>query len=140
MLFLYLQLCFDILLFILSEKRDTAYAAFQRGQPLRVSYALASSLGTRVLVKSIRRGRQVATIDRGAARSVGDEGPVTKELAEQLDVRRLAATGAGARVLEQRPQQLRALDRIGLELGAVKIGEAEEELVVLPLRGTQRKL
>ena len=56
------------------------------------------------------RGRQVAAVDRGAAGGVGDDQAVAEELAEQLDVGRFAAAGAGAGELEQRLQQLRALD------------------------------
>jgi len=50
-----------------------------------------------------RRGRQVAAIDRGAPGCVGDDRPVAKELAEQLDVGCFAAAGARAGIFEQGP-------------------------------------
>ena len=63
----------------------------------------------------VGRGRQVAAVDRGAAGGVGDERAVAEELGEQLDVGRLAAAGAGAGELEERLEELRALD-VELEL------------------------
>ncbi len=62
-----------------------------------------------VAVGRVGRRRQVAAVDRRAAGGVGDEQPVAEELGQQLQVRRLAAAGAGARVLEQRLEELRAL-------------------------------
>ena len=62
-----------------------------------------------VAVGRVRRRRQVAAVDRRAAGRVGDQQPVAEELREQLEVRRLAAAGAGARVFEQRLEELRAL-------------------------------
>ena len=59
-----------------------------------------------------RRRRQVAAVDRRAAGRVGDDHPVAEQLADQLEVRRLAAAGAGAGELEQRLEHLRALDRV----------------------------
>ncbi len=62
-----------------------------------------------VAVGRVRRRRQVAAVDRRAAGGVGDEQPVAEELRQQLQVRRLAAARARARVLEQRLEELRAL-------------------------------
>ena len=62
-------------------------------------------------VRRPRRRRQVAAVDRRAAGRVRDEQPVAEELGQELQVRRLAAAGAGAGELEQRLQHLRALDR-----------------------------
>ena len=59
-----------------------------------------------------RRRRQVGAVDRRAAGRVGDDHPVAEELADELDVRRLAAAAAGAGELEQRLEHLRALDRV----------------------------
>ena len=61
-------------------------------------------------VRAVGRRRQVAAVDRRAAGGVADQQPVAEELGQQLDVRRLAAAGAGAGVLEQRLQELGALD------------------------------
>ena len=55
-----------------------------------------------VAVRASRRRRQVAAVDRRAAGGVGDQQPVAEELGQQLEVRRLAAAGAGAGELEQR--------------------------------------
>ena len=57
------------------------------------------------------RRREVAAVDRRAAGGVGDDQPVADELGEQLEVRRLATAGTGARELEQRLEQLGTLDR-----------------------------
>ena len=58
--------------------------------------------------------------------------PIAEQLRQQLEVRRLAAAGAGAGVLEQRLQELRALD-VGLHARAVDFRQPEEERVVVPL-------
>jgi hypothetical protein len=50
-------------------------------------------------------GGQVAAVDGGAAGGVGDHGAVAEQLAEQLDVGRFAAAGAGAGELKQRLEQ-----------------------------------
>ena len=49
-----------------------------------------------VVVHRVRRGRQVAAVDRGATGGVGDDRAVAEQLRQHLDVRRLAAAGAGA--------------------------------------------
>ena len=59
-----------------------------------------------------RRRRQVGAVDRRAAGRVGHDHPVAEELADQPEVGRLAAAAAGARELEQRLQDLAALDRV----------------------------
>ena len=59
-----------------------------------------------------RRGRQVGAVDRRAAGRVGHDHPVAEELADEPDVGRLAAAAAGARELEERLEDLRALDRV----------------------------
>ena len=71
--------------------------------------------GPRALMR-VGRGGQVAAVDRRAAGGVGDHHAVAEELRQQLDVGRLAAAGAGAGELEQRLQELRALDRVELDL------------------------
>src|SRR5262249_2832632 len=93
-----------------------------------------------VAVGRVRRGREVAAVDRRAAGGVRDEEAIAEELRQQLQVRRLAAAGAGARVLEQRLQELRALVIDASDGGAVRLGQTEEELVVGALRLAQRRL
>ena len=59
-----------------------------------------------------RRRRQVGAVDRRAAGRVGHDHPIAEELADEPDVRRLAAAAAGTRELEERLEHLRALDRV----------------------------
>src|SRR6516225_5019174 len=66
------------------------------------------------------RDRQVAAVDRGAAGRVGDLEAIPKELRQQLEVGGLAAAPAGAGELEQRLQ----------ELNAVNIGEVDARAVI----------
>jgi hypothetical protein len=68
-------------------------------------------------VLGVRRGGQVAAVDRRAAGGVGDIHAVAEELRQQLDVRRLAAARAGAGELKQRLQQLHVLHLRVRELG-----------------------
>ena len=77
-----------------------------------------------VAVARVGRGRQVAAVDGGAARGVGDDRAVAEELGEQLDVGRLAAAGAGAGEFEERIEELGALHLVELEGRAVGRGEA----------------
>ena len=70
----------------------------------RVGPGRAAALG----VRGPGRRRQVAAVDRRAAGGVGDLQAVAEQLREQLEVRRLAAAGAGAGELEQRLEELRA--------------------------------
>ncbi len=58
-------------------------------------------------VHRVGRRRQVAAVNRRAAGRVGDERAVAEQLGHHFDVRRFAATRAGARELKQRLQQLR---------------------------------
>ena len=81
------------------------------------------------VVHRIRRARQIAAVDRRAARGVADEHAIAEELRQELDVRRLAAAGACAGELEQRQQELRALDRVGLDLRPIHVGNRHEEVV-----------
>ena len=60
-------------------------------------------------IEGVRCCRQVAAVDRRAARRIGDVEPVAEQLREQLDVRRLAAARAGAGELEERLQELQVL-------------------------------
>ena len=70
----------------------------------RVRPGRAAALG----VGRPRRGGQVRAVDRRAAGGVGHLQPIAEELRQQLQVRRLSATGARARELEQRLQELHA--------------------------------
>jgi hypothetical protein len=51
-------------------------------------------------------------------------------LGEELDVGRFAAAAAGPRELEQRPEQLGALDRVVLHPASVHLGDFQDELPV----------
>ncbi len=64
---------------------------------------------------------------RGAAGGVGDLGAVAEQLAEQLEIGRLAAAGAGAGELEQRLEELHAADVGEVDAGAVVDGQGLEE-------------
>ena len=85
-----------------------------------------------------RRGRQVAAVDGRATGGVGDGQPVAEQLGEQLQVRRLAAAGAGAGELEQRIQELGAADGAEVDSRAVSRRQLFEERDVLALRVHQR--
>ena len=91
-------------------------------------------------IAGVRRGGQVAAVDRRAAGGVGDIQPVAEELRQQLDVGRLSAARAGAGKLEERLQQLQILHLAVRELGAVHLGQAEEKLPVVALGLAQRRL
>ena len=86
-----------------------------------------------------RRGRQVAAVDRRAAGRVGDGQPVAEQLREQLQVRGLAAAGAGAGELEQRLEELRAAHGAEVDPRAVAARQLLEERDVLAL-GVQPRL
>ncbi len=86
-----------------------------------------------LLVKSPRRRRQVAAVNRRAASGVGDNGAVAEQLRDELDVGRLAAAGARAGKLEQRAEQLRVFDLADAELGAIHVRQREEEIPVFDL-------
>ena len=84
--------------------------------------------------------RQVAAIDRRAAGGVGDLQPVAEKLADQLDVGRLAAAGAGAGELEQRLEELHAAHIGEIDPRAVRQRQRLEEGEVALLRLDQRLL
>ena len=86
-----------------------------------------------VAVRRPRRRRQVAAVDRRAPGCVRDQHPVTEELGQHLEIRRLAAPFAGARVLEQRLQHLGALHRRRIDERPVDLGDREEEVEPLAL-------
>ena len=73
----------------------------------------STRLGRGLLDSSPRGSGQVAAVDRRAAGGIGDHDAVAEQLAEQLDIRGLAAAGAGPGELKQGLQQLRILDRFG---------------------------
>ena len=93
-----------------------------------------------VAVRRERRGRQVAAVNRRAARGVRHEGAVAEELREQLDVRRFAAPGARPRVLEQRLEELRRLVVDLRQIDARGVGQVEKERVVVALGVAERRL
>ena len=62
-------------------------------------------------VGAVRRGRERSSVNGGTTGSVGDHHMVTEELGDGLDVRGLAAAGAGARELEERLCELGVLHR-----------------------------
>ena len=61
------------------------------------------------------------------------------ELGEKLDVRSFTTALARSRILEERLEELRALD-VDFDLGTVDLGKVEEELIVFPLALAQRWL
>ena len=81
-------------------------------------------------ILAVRRGGQVAAINRRAAGRVGDIQPVAEQLRQQLDVSRLAATGACAGELKQRLQQLQVLHLAMRQLAAIHFRQAQEEVPV----------
>ena len=83
-----------------------------------------------------RRRRQVGAVDRRAARRVGHDHAVAEELADQPDVGRLAAAAARARELEERLEDLAALDRIVRDQAAVERWDRLEEV---PARLARRR-
>ena len=82
-----------------------------------------------------RRRREIAAVDRRASRGVCDQEAVAEQLRQELEVRRLTATGAGPRELEERLGKLRALD-VGGDPRPVHLRKVEEELEVSPLAVT----
>ncbi len=91
-----------------------------------------------VCVDRPRRRRLVSAVDRRAAGCVGDRQPVAEQLREELQVRRLAAPGAGARELEQRIEELRPAHRAEVHARAVGCRQLLEERDVLALAHEQR--
>ena len=88
----------------------------------------------------VRRGRQVAAVDRRAAGGIRDQCAVAEQLRHHLDVRSFAATGAGAGELEQRLQQLRVLHLAVRELLARQLRDGQEVVPVLVVLLAQRRL
>src|SRR5581483_5050380 len=70
---------------------------------------------------------------RRAAGRVRDEEPIADELGQELQVGRLATAGARAGELEERLEELRALDRGGVDERPLELRQRLEELPV-PLR------
>src|SRR5450759_2717534 len=85
-----------------------------------------------------RRRGQVPTVDRRAAGRVRDHSPVTEQLREELQVRRLAAAGARSGELEQRLEELGAAHRAEVHPGALGCRRRLEERDVVPLGGGER--
>ena len=75
-------------------------------------------------------GGEVAAVDGGAARGIGDAEVIAADLGEHLDVRGLAATRAGAGELKERALELGGLGR-QRHTGELSLGQTEEELPVL---------
>ena len=88
----------DGVLALLVERKAEAEAEFGVVFEERVCPGRAAAVG----VLRPRRRRQIAAEDRGTAGGVRDDGAVAEELRHQLQVRRLAAAGAGAGELEER--------------------------------------
>ena len=59
-----------------------------------------------VAIGRVRRGGQIATVDRRASGRVGDQQAVAEQLGQQFEIRSFAATGAGAGVFKQRLEKL----------------------------------
>ncbi len=81
-------------------------------------------------VGGVGGGGQVAAIDGGATGGVGNQQSVTVELGQQLDVGGLAAAGAGARVFEQRRDELGGANIDALQLLGRALREVQKEVVV----------
>ena len=93
-----------------------------------------------IRIFGVRRGRQIAAVNGRAAGGVRDEQPVAEELREQLDVRRLAATRARARELEERLLHLHFAHVLSRHLAAIHLRNREEEIPVRALGFAQRRL
>ena len=92
------------------------------------------------VVDAPRGGREVASVDGGAAGGVRYYRPVAEELREELEVRGFAAAGAGARELKERTEELYVFDGRGVELVSVGLGDVEEEVPVRALGFAERHL
>src|SRR5690606_35249913 len=93
------------------------------------------------------RRRQISAVDARAPRSIGHDGAVAEELAQEPEVGCLAAPRARARKFEERLEQLHVLDLRELErrlvavrAGAREVGQAQEEVPVDPFALADRKL
>ena len=114
---------------LLVDRQAEAHAELGTVLEQRVRPGRALALGR----LRVGRAGQVAAVDRRAARGVADQHAIAEQLRDELDVGRLAATGAGPGELEQRQQELRALDRVELDLGPIDVGDREEEVPAGPL-------
>ncbi len=83
-------------------------------------------------VRAIGRGGQVASVDGGTTRGVGDQRAIAEQLRQQLHVRRLAAAGARAGELEQGLEELTVL-RVLPKCGAVRLRDLQEVFEVVAL-------
>ena len=92
------------------------------------------------VVDAPRGGREVASVDGGAAGGVRDYRPVAEELREELEVRGLAAAGAGSRELKERSEKLYVFDGRGVEPVSVGLGDVEEEVPVRAFGFAERHL
>ena len=91
-------------------------------------------------IHRVRRGRQVAAVDRRASGGIGDQQTVAKKLREEFDVGRFAAAGASAGKFEERLEKLRVFHlSVGNAL-AVEFGQRKEKLPVGALLLAERCL
>ena len=86
------------------------------------------------------RGGQVAAVDRGAAGGIGDHHPIPKQLAGELEVGGLTATGAGPRKFEQGLLELLLRDVMPIQLASIGVGKGEEKTPVAAALLPQRAL
>ena len=91
-------------------------------------------------VHAVRRGRQVAAVDRRAAGRVADHCAVAEQPRHQRDVWRFAATCAGAGELEQRLQQLLVFHLPVRELLTRELWDLLEVIPPLVVLLAQRRL
>ncbi len=83
-------------------------------------------------VDAVGHGREGPAVDGGAAGRVGDNHPVPEELGNEPHVGGLAAAGAGAGKLEERLQELAALECLGIDtLGVDRQGVKEGDILHL---------
>ena len=138
------QLCpYDVAQLLQSEAGELVVAVGREAQP---QPELGVVLEQRVRpcravpgrIDRPRRRRLVSAVDRRAAGCVGDGQSVAEQLREQLQVRRLAAPGAGAGELEQRFEELGPADGAEVHAGAVVCRQLLEEGDVLALAREQR--
>ena len=92
-----------------------------------------------VTVRGEGRGGEVAAVDRRAAGGVRDQRAIAEELRQELYVGGLAAARAGARVLEERLEELAAL-HVAVRHRPVRLWQRQEEGVVRALGLGDRQL
>ena len=93
-----------------------------------------------IVVDGVRRGGQVAAVNRRAARGVANQRAIAEQLRHQLDVGGFAATRAGAGEFEQGLQQLDVFHLAQAESAAVGFRNLQEEVPVVALGFAQRHL